>query len=52
MSALEIPAAKPAMISSPITPSPPFTSRSILPMIEGFTISKYLKRAKDKWTGL
>ena len=45
--ALEIPAANPAIISSPITPNPPSTSRSILPIIEGFAISKYLNRAND-----
>ena len=45
---LAIPAITPATMSSPITPTPPFASLSILPMIDGFLISKYLKKAKER----
>ena len=40
------PPAIPAKISSPITPTPPFTLRSITPIREGFQMSKSLKAAK------
>jgi len=46
--AVKIPAAKPAITSSPITPIPPFTFLSILPIIDGFVMSKYLKSKNDK----
>jgi len=45
-SALSNPAAKPARRSSSITPAPPFSSRSIQPIVEGFQISKSRNETK------
>ena len=45
-----IPAKNPASISSLITPSPPLTLLSTLPMIDGFQMSKILKYTTESIT--